>query len=190
MQANHAQVKLWSQYFLIVLLTIFIHELGHCVIDWSLGIHAIPTPAKTYALNSYPAYLEHKSTVGGIMATLIIAVAGLIIYYRNPSRFNTVLLAGTIAMPVVYSLLFTLKGRGHGDTEFQYAQEMLGFSFSGHALDWIFIALIICAFSLWILPSKPKLKAIIPVMIGIVLTFIFVVVLQELNNFIFDPLFE
>ena len=56
MQANHAQVKLWSQYFLIVLLTIFIHELGHCVIDWSLGIHAIPTPAKTYALNSYPAY--------------------------------------------------------------------------------------------------------------------------------------
>jgi hypothetical protein len=99
-------------------------------------------------------------------------------------------LAGAIANPGVYSILFVLKGRGHDGTEFQEAQAAMGFSYSGHSVDYLFLFLFIAG--LMILWYKLKLTCKIAgrFLIGVILTFSFLVALQITNNRIFDPVFQ
>jgi hypothetical protein len=88
------------------------------------------------------------------------------------------------------NLRFILKGRGHDTTEFQEAQSALGLSYSGHSLDWIFLILFVFGVVVWIIISKPHYKIIGRLSVGIVLTFIFIVGLQVINNAIFDPILQ
>ena len=89
----------------------------------------------------------------------------------------------------MYSLLFLLKGRGHDATEFQDAQSAVGVSYSGHFLDWLFVSITLLSLTLWILVSKPSLKTVLRTFVGAIVTFVFIVILQKMNNVIFDPLF-
>ncbi|MCK5103166.1 MAG: hypothetical protein KAR17_10130, partial [Cyclobacteriaceae bacterium] len=58
-----------------------------------------------------------------------------------------------------------------------------------HSLDWLFFALFILGVVIWIAKSKPNYKIAGRILVGLVLTVIFIVGLQVINNAIFDPIF-
>ncbi len=129
-----SELKLWAIYLATLFIAIYVHEVGHCVVAWSHGIKAVPTPAKEYLLEQAPESLNPSISLGGVLGTVIVTMTGIVMFLRG--KCNEVLLAGTIAMPGAYSLMFMLKGRGHDATEFQEAQAALGLSYNGHLLDW------------------------------------------------------
>jgi Na+/phosphate symporter len=83
-----------------------------------------------------------------------------------------------------------LKGRGHDATEFQEAQSALGLTYSGHFLDWFFLILFILGAIIWIIKARPSYQILGRLILGVILTAIFLIELQTLNNAIFDPIFQ
>lgn len=184
------ELKIWIIYFIIILFSTSIHELGHCIPAWINGYRAIPTPAKEYIFTTIPFGLQQYISLGGIIGTSMVAVIILIIYSAKPHNFNSALLAGAIASPGFYTLRFILAGRGHDATEFQEAQSALGLTYSGHSLDWFFLIVFSIGVLVWVIRSKPKYKAIGRIIVGFILTLIFIIGLQSINNAIFDPIFQ
>jgi len=184
------ELKIWAIYFAAILCSAYIHELGHCIPAWILGYWAVPTPAKEYISGTFPQEFKQYTSLGGIIGTVAFSLTVLILYLIKTNRFNSVLLAGAIAIPAMYTLRFALIGRGHDATEFQEAQYALGLSYPGHFLDWFFMALLLLAIAVWIIKSKPGFKILGRLAIGFVLTFVFVIGLQEINNAVFDPVFQ
>lgn len=183
------ELKTWGIYFTTILFSIFVHELGHCIVAWIHGFSAIPTPAKAYLTETVPANVTNYFSLGGIIGSIVFPVIVVPVFLFSSGRFKSALLAGAIAMPGIYSLRFFLQGRGHDATEFQEAQAAMGVSYSGHFLDWLFLALFVLGILLWIFNTKPGYKVIGRILIGIVLTVVFIVSVQNVNNVIFDPLF-
>jgi hypothetical protein len=191
MQLNYkSEIKIWFVYFVTIIIADFIHELGHCMIAWVNGIPAIPTPAKTYTLENLPVHLTNAFSLGGIAGTIVFSLVIVLAYLFSSSNFNSAVLAGALANPGMYSFLFFFKGRGHSGSEFQNAQAALGQSYSGHFLDWLLISIFIVGAITWFIKSKPGLKIIPRIIIGIVISILFLSALQDLNNKIFDPLFN
>jgi len=184
------ELKNWAIYFLTILLSVYVHELGHCVYAWSRGYKAIPTPAKSYLTGDFPGHLNEYFSLGGITGSLLFVFAAFLFYYFRNYKFSSAILAGAIVAPGMYTIRFVLKGRGHDATEFQEAQAALGLNYGGHALDWLFLLLFLLGAIMWIIKSKPGFKVLPRLFIGTVLTFIFFIALQDLNNLIFDPLFR
>lgn len=182
--------KTWSVYFAIVLLSVFVHEFGHCLVAWTHGYRAAITPAKEYELETIPASLQQYVYLGGILGSVLVVIAVLILYLTRTFKYNSAILAGALASPGVYVLFFILKGRGHDATEFQEAQAAMGLSYSGHAVDWIFVILFLAGIIIWFSKTRPNYRILGRLAIGAVLTFIFLIGLQELNNVIFDPIFQ
>ncbi|PZR27767.1 MAG: hypothetical protein DI535_09280 [Citrobacter freundii] len=185
-----AEAKSWGLYFTTILCSIFIHELGHCMVAWINGFSAIPTPAKAYLTTSIPPHLMNYFSLGGILGSIIFTLTIFPVYLFSSYKFKSALLAGAIAMPAIYSLRLLLQGRGHDGTEFQQAQAALGFNYSGHFLDGLFLVLFILGTALWIFKGKPTYKIAGRLLLGAVLTVVFVVWVQNINNAIFDPLFR
>ena len=183
------EVKVWSIYFLTILLFNYIHELGHCVPAWMNGFRAVPTPAKEYTLDAVPVYLQQYISFGGVICTILISLIVMFLYLNKTYLFNSAILAGAIANPGLYTLMFILRGRGHDSTEFQEAQSVMGLSYSGHSLDYIFLILLMAGIVIWIIRSKPRFKITGRLLIGFIVTFIFLIGLQKINNLIFDPIF-
>ncbi|HWB26861.1 MAG TPA: hypothetical protein VG738_15365 [Chitinophagaceae bacterium] len=190
MRINTGKIKNWGVYFLAVLAAVFVHELGHCVVAWINGIKAIPTPAKEYITSDVTPKLDQYIALGGVAGTIAAWLAATVLFVRKPSKTNAAIFAGTLASPGLYTFLFLLKGRGHDATEFQDAQAAAGFSYSGHSLDWLFLAILIAGIILWSVKTKPSLKVIPALVAGAVATIIFIAGLQSINNAIFDPLFN
>ncbi len=184
------EIRIWSVYFLTIILVIYVHELGHCIPAWLAGVKAIPTPAKEYIAETIPAGLQQQVSVGGILGTVLSAILIMIYYLIKRFKYAQAVMAGAIAMPLMYSFRFLIAGRGHDATEFQEAQAALGLNYSGHFIDWVFLALVIAGCTVWILREKPKIKIAGRLLVGFILTLIFTVVFQTLNNAIFDPLFQ
>lgn len=184
------ELKIWLFYFGTLFLSIYVHEIGHCIPAWISGYTAIPTPAKEYINGTIPDGLRQNIALGGIFCSVLFSVIILIAYFLKSFNFSSTLLAGAIAMPGLYTLRFILAGRGHDATEFQDAQSVLGLSYFGHSLDWIFLILFLAGLIIWVIKSKPRFKVIWTLIIGFVLTFIFVICLQSFNNLIFDPIFQ
>lgn len=184
------ELKTWTIYFTTVVLSCFVHELGHCIPAWIHGYWAVPTPAKVYTSPAIPVDLHQYVSCGGILGSILFTLVALYFYVTKTYKFSSAILAGAMASPGVYVLRFLLKGRGHDETEFQEAQSALGFSYSGHSLDWIFLFIFLSATIIWIIKSKPGFKISGRLLIGSILTFIFLIELQNLNNLIFDPIFQ
>ncbi len=184
-----SELKKWSVYFATIFLAFFIHELGHCVVAWLHGKRAVPTPAKEYLLDPVSADLNRYISLGGVLGTVFFSLLIIFLFVKNSNKFNSSILAGALATPGIYSFLFLLKGRGHDETEFQEAQSALGLSYSGHALDWFFLALFFAGILLWVIRSKPSYKIIPRLVFGFVLSFLFMAGLQKINNNFFDPIF-
>jgi hypothetical protein len=183
------ELKLWLVYFATIFLAIYIHEIGHCIPAWFNGYSAIPTPAKEYISDACPTDLIQFISLAGIEGTVLVSLSVLIIFLFRSSSVNQAILAGSIVMPGAYSLRFLLAGRGHDATEFQEAQAAMGFSYSGHSLDWIFVAIFFAVLLIWIAKSRPTFKISGRLLIGFVLTIIFIIGHQVLNNAIFDRVF-
>ena len=185
-----SELKIWSIYFLTIFLAIYIHEIGHCIPAWIEGVRAIPTPAKEYILDEISQNLQQRISLAGIIGTILFTIVIYVFYLIKSVKYSSAILAGAIAMPAAYTLRFLLAGRGHDATEFQEAQSAIGLSYSGHSLDWIFLSLTIIGILVWIVKSKPNIKIIGRLLIGVILTLIFVIGLQVFNNAIFDPIFQ
>lgn len=183
-------LDIWVVYFITILLTVYIHEVGHCIPAWIHGYWAVPTPAKEYISVRIPANLFPYISLGGVMGTIISTITVLVLYQFRTHRFGSSILAGAIVTPGFYTLRFILVGRGHDSTEFQEAQSALGFSYPGHSLDWVFVILFLLGIAVWIIKSKPNYRITGRLLIGFVLTIIFIVGLQKINNAVFDPLFK
>jgi hypothetical protein len=184
------EFKIWTLYFTTILISVYIHEIGHCIPAWINGIQAIPTPAKEYISDTIPMELKEYVSLGGIIGSILVSLIVMFLYLNRPLKHNSAILAGAIAIPGMYTLRFILTGRGHDATEFQEAQSALGLSYSGHSLDWIFLTIFLLGTILWIYRSKPKYKIIGRLAFGFVLTIMFVIGLQVVNNAIFDPIFQ
>ena len=176
------ELKIWVVYFGIVLLSVFIHELGHSIMSWIHGYMSVPTPAKEYALEIIPAHIQTYISLGGILGNLLFALGVFFLYLNSNFKYNSAILAGAIASPGIYTVRFILQGRGHDETEFQEAQSALGLSYSGHFLDWLFLVLFLAGILIWYFRSKPNYGILLRLALGFMLTFIFLIGLQKLNN--------
>lgn len=188
MRINYkSELKIWSAYFAAIIFAVFVHELGHCSIAWYHGIKAIPTPAKAYYGN-VSLNLNNAISLGGIAGTVTVSLLAITVFVFSKFNFKSIVLAASLASPGLYSFLFLLKGRGHDSTEFQEAQSALGAAYSGHFTDWLFVSLVIIGFTIWLIRSKPGVKTIPRIVIGIFVSIVFLAALQDLNNKIFDSL--
>ena len=184
------EFKIWTIYLTTILISVYVHEIGHCIPAWINGVQAIPTPAKEYISDAIPMKLKEYVSLGGIMGSILFSLIIIVLYLTRPFKYNSAILAGAIAIPGIYTLRFILAGRGHDATEFQEAQSALGLSYSGHSLDWIFLSLFLLGIIVWIYKSKPHYKIIGRLAFGFVLTVMYVIGLQVVNNAIFDPIFQ
>lgn len=184
------ELKEWSIYFITLLIANFFHELGHCIPAWAHGYSAIPTPAKEYAISSIPPGLINYVSLGGIINSILFSVLAILYFLKSHFKYNSAILAGGLAMPAMYTFRFILRGRGHDATEFQEAQAALGFSYSGHFVDWLFLSLLLLGIAAWMIRSKPGMKIWGRLLLGALLSIVFIVLLQKINNSIFDPLFR
>jgi hypothetical protein len=189
MELRH-EYKFWVVYFITILFSVYVHEIGHCIPAWINGYWAVPTPAKEYTSMELPLNVKQYASLGGVLGSILFSLLILFLYLTRSNRFTSALLAGAIAMPGMYTLRFILIGRGHDATEFQEAQSVLGLNYSGHSLDWIFLSLFVLIVAIWIIKSKPDYKIIGRLMVGFIMTVIFVMGLQVVNNAIFDPIFQ
>lgn len=184
------ELKVWMIYFITLLSANFFHELGHCIPAWLYGYSAIPTLAKEYSFDSIPTFLTNLISFGGILNSSIFSVLGMAYFLKSSFKYSSSVMAGSIAMPSLYTLRFITSGRGHDGTEFQEAQSAIGFRFDGHFVDYLFIILLLIGAAIWILKSKPNLNVLGRFVIGIIASVIFIVALQTINNRIFDPIFS
>jgi hypothetical protein len=190
MTKKKIEFKIWTIYFTTILFSVYVHEFGHCIPAWINGYWAVPTPAKEYISDAVPVDLKQYISLGGIIGSIVVSLIVMFLYIIKTNRFKTAILAGAIATPGMYTLRFLLSGRGHDATEFQEAQSALGLDYSGNSLDWIFLILFVLGIIIWIIKSKPGYRIIGRLSIGFVLTIIFMIGLQVINNAIFDPIFQ
>jgi hypothetical protein len=184
-----SELKTWAIFFATILLTVFAHEIGHCIPAWINGYGAIPTPAKSYPSSNIPDSFGPYFSAGGPICSVLISLTVLFFYIKSRFKYDSAILAGALASPALYTLKFIISGRGHDSTEFQETQSVLGLNYSGHSLDWIFAGICLVGIIVWLVKSKPGYKIIGRLIIGFVLTVIFLSALQDINNAIFDPIF-
>jgi glucan phosphoethanolaminetransferase (alkaline phosphatase superfamily) len=190
MQFNYkSEIKTWTVYFITIIVAVFVHELGHCMVAWVNGIEAVPTPAKTYLPQNIPVQLVNTFAAGGILGTIVFSLLVVSAYSFSKFNLSSAILAGALANPGMYSFLFFLKGRGHNGTEFQRAQAALGFQYSGHFLDWFLFILFVVGAIAWAIITRPAFRTVPRILLGIIISILFLTILQNLNNKIFDPIF-
>ncbi len=184
------EIKIWSVYFATVVLISYAHEIGHCIPAWAHGYWAIPTPAKEYMAATVPLELKRYISLGGVLTSVMATLLVLVLYTTRAYRYSSAVLAGAIMIPGIYTLRFMLIGRGHDADEFQEAQSALGFTYSGHSLDWIFLILFVVGVTIWVVQSKPSYSIARRLLLGLILSVMFMVGFQKGNNAIFDPVFQ
>jgi hypothetical protein len=184
--------RLWVIFASAIVASIFIHEIGHCLVAWVYGCPAIPTPAKEYILQPLSPAAQNQVALGGIIGTVAVLVGALCWMLRHPTPTRSALLAGAMTAPGFYTLRFLLAGRGHDATEFQEAQAAMGLTYSGHVLDWMFLGLFLMAAALWLWRTRPRLtwRLVGRLFIGAVAALVVLVLLQSVNNTVFDPFFQ
>ncbi len=182
----------WLLFAGAIVVSMFIHEVGHCAVAWLHGFPAIPTAAKEYILRPLPEAVQCRVSLGGILGSVVAVLIAASFLVLRPTMISSSSLAGAMSVPGVYTLRFMLAGRGHDGAEFQQAQAALGFAYAGHAVDWLFAGLFVTAAALWFWRTRPRLTPRLAgtLLGGAVMALTVVVVLQSVNNAIFDPLFE
>jgi hypothetical protein len=174
-----------------IVASLYVHEVGHCLVAWLNGCPAIPTLANEYLLRPVSPAVQNWVALGGIVGSVVSLGAALAWFWRKPGRRQSAILAGTMAVPGFYVLRFVLAGRGHDATEFQEAQTALGFTYAGHAVDWLFVSLFVLAAALWFWRMRPRLtlRLAARLLLGSLAALMVLVALQVVNNLVFNPLF-
>lgn len=94
---DRIELKTWVSYFIVLLLAIYLHEIGHCVPAWVNGYKVIPTPAKEYAIDVVPDELQQYISLGGIVASVLFSLTILFLYLLKNSKISSVILAAAFA---------------------------------------------------------------------------------------------
>ena len=119
----------------------FAHELGHALAAWAQGIPVVPTLLKEYTLRESVHWVQYQwIALGGVVGSLLNAMAAVAWYARRERSTGEIVLAGALVMPCAYTLRFALAGRGHDGLEWQAAQVALGVSPASHLVDVLFLA--------------------------------------------------
>jgi hypothetical protein len=185
-----AELKSWSVYFLAAMLGIWLHEIGHCIPAWFNGIAAFPSPANEYILHPVSTDLNQNISLGGYIGTVFFIITASLVFLFTNFRFKSEMYAGGIAIIGMYCSLILFNGRGHGGHEFQEAQAAMGFTYSGHSMDVFVIALFISLALIWYFYKKPKINIFWRLLTGAIITFLFFILYEWINNLIFDPIFK
>lgn len=184
-----SELKVWVVFFTTIIVACSIHEVGHCIPAWLSGFWAVPTPAKEYISKDIPTGLYQFVALGGVLASIVLCLLTFVLYYSIAFKYKTVIFAGVLSIPGIYSFIFLLNG-GRNDNEFKVAQSVLGFDYSGSMLHWVFLCIFFLGIVLWYIKSRPTYKIIGRLLVGFALSIIFIAGLQSINNAIFDPLFH
>jgi hypothetical protein len=189
-------VRSWSIPWLFftgaIVASLFVHEIGHCAVAWLHGYAAVPTPAKEYLFQPIPEAVQNQVALGGLLGSVMALLVAASSFHRHRTVTTSALLAGAMAAPGFYTLRFILAGRGHDATEFQEAQAALGLSYSGHAMDWLFLGLFVLSTGYWFWRTRSRLtpQLLGRLLLGAFAALLVVVLLQSINNAVFDPLFQ
>ena len=62
--------RFWCVFAGAIVLSFFIHEVGHCLVAWCHGCPAIPTLAKEYLLRPLPPDAQNAVSLGGIVGSI------------------------------------------------------------------------------------------------------------------------
>lgn len=182
----------WLLFVAAIVLSFFVHELSHCAVSWVHGYRAIPTPAKEYVLESIPERVQNQVALGGLAGSVVALLIAMVWLHFRTGPTASAVLAGAMTAPGFYTLRFILAGRGHDATEFQEAQAALGLTYSGHSADWLFVSLFVAATLFWFVRTKTRLNLRLfgRFALGALVAMVTVVLLQSVNNAVFDPVFE
>jgi len=167
---------------------VYLHEIGHSVAGWLLGIAVVPTPAKEYILQPQVSWnQEIWISLGGPVGTTLAVIGAMLYFLRERRPAAEAVLLGSLLPPCLYTIRFLLAGRGHDGLEWQAAQTALGLAPAGHAIDVFFLCLCLAGIVLWgsrlHFPLRyPLMKFAGLVIAGVIL----LVVLQAGNNRLFD----
>jgi hypothetical protein len=167
---------------------VFLHELGHVLAAWAQGIAAVPTPAKEYVLRPEVAWHQECGiALGGVLGSTLAALGALIGYGRGRRLNAEAALFGAMVPVWFYTVRFLLVGRGHDGTEWQAAQAALRLAPAGHAIDFLFLGLVLAAAVPWGLRLRAPLRYPLARLAGAVVAgAILLVALQVGNNWLFD----
>jgi hypothetical protein len=169
---------------------VYLHEIGHAVAGWVNGVAVVPAPAKEYILQSQLDWSkEIWIALGGVIGTTIAVLAAAFYFWRQPCPDREAILAGAFLPVGVYTLRFVLVGRGHDATEWQAAQAALGLSPAGHAIDLLFLCLLIAGLGVWAIRLHPRLSSVFRLVTIAIGGITLLVVLQAGNNAVFDRVF-
>jgi len=188
-------MKLNTRYLLLffgaIIVCGYLHEIGHAVAGWIVGVAVAPTLAKEYVLQ--PELAWNKATwicLGGVVGTTVATLSAVLYFWRKPCPEREAILGGALLPIGLYSLRFALVGRGHDSFEWQAAQTALDLPPAGHAIDIFFLGLLILGFLVWIVCLHPSLRSLLGLAaLGIVGIFL-LVGLQVGNNAVFDHMFR
>lgn len=188
---NISRRRLWGIFICAILGSFFIHEIGHCAVAWFHGYSAVPTPMKEYVFGSVPQQVQNQVALGGIIGSVAALLAVAFWLNAKAGPIGSALFAGAMTAPGFYTLRFILAGRGHDGAEFQEAQAALGLTYSGHAIDWLFVVLFAAASAFWLWRTRPALtfRLVGRLLAGSAVALLVLVLVQSVNNAVFDRLF-
>jgi len=173
-----------------VIAGVYLHEIGHAVAGWLNGVAIVPTPAQEYILQSTLDWSkEIWIALGGVIGTTAAALAGALYFWGQPGSDREAVLVGAFLPVGVYTLRFSLVGRGHDGTEWQAAQTALGLRPAGHAIDLFFLCALIAGLGVWAIRLHPRLLSVLRLVSMAIIGIILLVVLQAGNNSVFDRVF-
>lgn len=169
-----------------------VHELGHSIAGWIQGVAVVPTPFKEYVLQEEIEWRQQTwIALGGVAGTVLLVAGVLLRHIRKNRVHGDPVLAGVLLTPFAYTVRFLLVGRGHDGLEWQAAQSALGMNPAGHAVDIIFLLLIVLGITTWIVRGHASLNLSTFIRAGglAVIGIVVLVALQVFNNAVFDRFF-
>jgi hypothetical protein len=94
-----ARRRVWLILVGAVVVSLFVHELGHCLVAWLRGCPAIPTFANEYLLRPVTPEVQNQVALGGVLGSVGSLAAALWWFCRQPGPRRSAMLAGTMAVP-------------------------------------------------------------------------------------------
>jgi hypothetical protein len=188
-------VKAAARYAFVLLLAtaagVYLHELGHALAGWVQGIAVIPMPAREYVLRPQIYWSQETwIALGGVAGTAFAAMAAILHFLRTRTLLAEAVLCGVLVPLWVYTVRFVLVGRGHDAIEWQAAQAALGLAPPGHAVDILFLGLLMTGIIVWAVGLRRPLRNHLLRLVGVVIGgTILLLALQVTNNRLFDRFF-
>lgn len=171
--------------FLVIIasiLSVLLHELGHCIFYWIQGIPAAMSLTKEYPLvDIIPVTQYAIGSVGGPLANIVLIIVSYLMVrkyekHSRPWNYLSAMIIANCSYFIVISLITLLKRSDGGELE--YAANLIGLNF--YYVLGLFILITIVILALW--KNRFNIKASVKNCLSflvLVVTFLVVVVLMQ-----------